>query len=62
MFGWIGVLEGAGPEVVAKSVLKFANYGKSNKESVAELFVTLLIKVVLASLLPLDYGTSFLTF
>ncbi|XP_019200495.1 PREDICTED: uncharacterized protein LOC109194078 isoform X3 [Ipomoea nil] len=38
--------EGAGPEVVAKSVLKFANYGKSNKESVAELFVTLLIKLL----------------
>ncbi|KAG5594924.1 hypothetical protein H5410_036156, partial [Solanum commersonii] len=33
------------PDVVAKSLLKFVNYWKRKKESVAELLVTLLVKL-----------------
>ncbi|XP_015086026.1 uncharacterized protein LOC107029190 isoform X1 [Solanum pennellii] len=38
--------DGSDPDVVAKSLKKFVNYGKGNKESVAELLVTLLIKLL----------------
>nr|XP_016454957.1 PREDICTED: protein HESO1-like isoform X6 [Nicotiana tabacum] len=37
--------DGSDPDSVEKSLNKFVNYGKSNKESVAELLVTLIIKV-----------------
>ncbi|KAL6562852.1 hypothetical protein OROHE_005439 [Orobanche hederae] len=37
--------DGTEPEMVVKSVSNFVNYGKSNKESLAELFVSLLIKL-----------------
>ncbi|WMV48236.1 hypothetical protein MTR67_041621 [Solanum verrucosum] len=37
--------DGTDPDAVAKSLHKFVNYGKRNKESVAELLVTLLVKV-----------------
>ncbi|CAA3019880.1 Hypothetical predicted protein [Olea europaea subsp. europaea] len=37
--------DGADTATVKKSLPNFMNYGKSNKESVAELFVTLLIKL-----------------
>ncbi|KAL2553223.1 protein HESO1-like [Forsythia ovata] len=37
--------DGTDPATVAKSLPNFVNYGKSNKESLAELFVTLLIKL-----------------
>ncbi|XP_022849924.1 protein HESO1-like [Olea europaea var. sylvestris] len=37
--------DGADPATVKKSLSNFVNYGKSNKESLAELFVTLLIKL-----------------
>ncbi|XP_073310331.1 protein HESO1-like isoform X3 [Primulina huaijiensis] len=36
--------DGTDPDSVMKSMANFMNYGKSNKESVAELFFTLLIK------------------
>lgn len=39
------ILDGTDPESVVKLLNNFVNYGKNNKESVAELFVTLLIKV-----------------
>lgn len=39
------ILDGTDPESVLKLINQFVNYGKNNKESVAELFVTLLIKV-----------------
>ncbi|XP_059309942.1 protein HESO1-like [Lycium ferocissimum] len=38
--------DGSDPDAVAKSLNKFVNYGKRNKESVAELLVTLLIKLL----------------
>ncbi|XP_055813861.1 uncharacterized protein LOC129883260 [Solanum dulcamara] len=38
--------DGCDPDAVAKSLKKFVNYGKRNKESVAELLVTLLIKLL----------------
>lgn len=38
--------DGSDPEAVAKSLNKFVNFGKRNKESVAELLVTLLIKLL----------------
>ncbi|KAL3329277.1 hypothetical protein AABB24_036397 [Solanum stoloniferum] len=38
--------DGSDPDSVAKSLKKFVNYGKGNKESVAELLVTLLIKLL----------------
>ncbi|CAA2965237.1 Hypothetical predicted protein [Olea europaea subsp. europaea] len=37
--------DGADPVTVKKSLSNFVTYGKSNKESLAELFVTLLIKL-----------------
>ncbi|XP_073065445.1 uncharacterized protein [Primulina eburnea] len=37
--------DGTDPDSVMKSMANFMNYGKSNKESVAELFFTLLIKL-----------------
>lgn len=37
--------DGADPATVKSSLPNFVNYGKSNKESLAELFVTLLIKL-----------------
>lgn len=37
--------DGTDPETVMKSMANFVNYGKGNKESVAELFFTLLIKL-----------------
>ncbi|KAL3629683.1 hypothetical protein CASFOL_026905 [Castilleja foliolosa] len=37
--------DGTDPETVVKSVSNFVNYGKQNRESLAELFVTLLIKL-----------------
>uniref|UniRef100_M1DQ55 Uncharacterized protein n=1 Tax=Solanum tuberosum TaxID=4113 RepID=M1DQ55_SOLTU len=37
--------DGTDPDVVAKSVHKFVNYGQRKKESGAELIVTLLLKV-----------------
>ncbi|XP_073141724.1 protein HESO1-like isoform X1 [Henckelia pumila] len=37
--------DGTDPETVMKSMVNFVNYGKSNKESLAELFFTLLIKL-----------------
>ncbi|CAA3027208.1 Hypothetical predicted protein [Olea europaea subsp. europaea] len=37
--------DGANPATVKKSLSNFINYGKSNKESLAELFVTLPIKL-----------------
>ncbi|KAM3306189.1 hypothetical protein P3S67_013059 [Capsicum chacoense] len=40
------VLDGSDPDTVAKSLNKFVNYGKRNKETVAELPVTLLIKLL----------------
>ncbi|XP_022865478.1 uncharacterized protein LOC111385330 isoform X3 [Olea europaea var. sylvestris] len=39
------VKDGADPAIVKKSLSNFVDYGKSNKESLAELFVTLLIKL-----------------
>ncbi|KAG5611147.1 hypothetical protein H5410_022428 [Solanum commersonii] len=41
----VNVLDGIDPDTVAKSLHKFVNYGKRNKESVVELLVTLLVKV-----------------
>ncbi|KAK4341576.1 hypothetical protein RND71_040077 [Anisodus tanguticus] len=38
--------DGSDPDAVEKSLNKFVNYGKRNKESVAELLVTLLIKLL----------------
>ncbi|KAM3327124.1 hypothetical protein P3S67_002250 [Capsicum chacoense] len=38
--------DGSDPDTVAKSLNKFVNYGKRNKETVAELLVTLLIKLL----------------
>ncbi|XP_055813850.1 protein HESO1-like [Solanum dulcamara] len=38
--------DGSDPDAVAKSLHKFVNYGKRNKESVAELLVTLLVKLL----------------
>ncbi|KAM3356944.1 protein HESO1 isoform X1 [Capsicum galapagoense] len=38
--------DGSDPDAVARSLKKFVNYGKQNKESVAELLVTLLIKLL----------------
>nr|XP_016441612.1 PREDICTED: uncharacterized protein LOC107767205 [Nicotiana tabacum] len=38
--------DGSDPDSVEKSLNKFVNYGKSNKESVAELLVTLIIKLL----------------
>ncbi|KAL6493842.1 hypothetical protein OROGR_031751 [Orobanche gracilis] len=38
-------MDGTEPEMVVKSVSNFVNYGKSNKESLADLFVSLLIKL-----------------
>ncbi|KAK3007575.1 hypothetical protein RJ639_013429, partial [Escallonia herrerae] len=38
--------DGTDPSKVKKLVNKFSNYGENNKESLAELFVTLLIKVI----------------
>ncbi|XP_022896679.1 protein HESO1-like [Olea europaea var. sylvestris] len=37
--------DGTDPATVKKSLSNFVNYGKSNKESLAKLFVTLLIKL-----------------
>ncbi|KAL8545518.1 hypothetical protein ACS0TY_005608 [Phlomoides rotata] len=37
--------DGTDPETVEKSLSNFVNYGQRNKESLAELFVTLLIKL-----------------
>ncbi|KAL3623980.1 hypothetical protein CASFOL_032796 [Castilleja foliolosa] len=37
--------DGTDPETVAKSMSNFVNYGNQNRESLAELFVTLLIKL-----------------
>ncbi|PIN21560.1 S-M checkpoint control protein CID1 [Handroanthus impetiginosus] len=37
--------DGTDPAMVVKSLSNFVNYGKRNKESLAELFVTLLIKL-----------------
>ncbi|KAL1549772.1 protein HESO1-like [Salvia divinorum] len=37
--------DGTDPETVEKSMPNFVNYGKRNKESVAELFITLLLKL-----------------
>ncbi|KAH0737930.1 hypothetical protein KY290_036635 [Solanum tuberosum] len=37
---------GTNPDTVAKSLHKFASYGKRNKELVAELLVTLLVKLL----------------
>ncbi|WMV37473.1 hypothetical protein MTR67_030858 [Solanum verrucosum] len=37
----VNVLDGTDPDAVAKSLHKFVNYGKRNKESVAEFLVTL---------------------
>ncbi|CAA2963590.1 Hypothetical predicted protein [Olea europaea subsp. europaea] len=44
---WLYVLyvDGANPATVKESLSNFVNYGKSNKESLAELFVTLPIKL-----------------
>ncbi|KAF3632374.1 putative flavin-containing monooxygenase YUCCA10-like [Capsicum annuum] len=39
--------DGSDPDTVAKSLNKFVNYGKRNKETVAELLVTLLMKLLL---------------
>ncbi|KAH0633252.1 hypothetical protein KY284_036038 [Solanum tuberosum] len=42
----VNVLDGTNPDTVAKSLHKFASYGKRNKELVAELLVTLLVKLL----------------
>ena len=44
LFSWHG-LDGTDPAAVGKIVKEFLDYGKMNKESVGELFITLLIKV-----------------
>ncbi|GFQ05561.1 hypothetical protein PHJA_002700200 [Phtheirospermum japonicum] len=47
---------GTDPETVVKSMSNFVNYGKQNRESLAELFLTLLIKVsVLAHAVDLGH-------
>lgn len=39
-------LDGNDPATVEKSMPNFVNYGKQNRESLAELFITLLLKVL----------------
>lgn len=39
-------LDGNDPATVEKSMANFANYGERNRESLAELFITLLLKVL----------------
>lgn len=43
---WL-VADGCDTGAVAKSIHKFVNYGQNNTESVAELFLTLLLMVLL---------------
>lgn len=46
--------DGADPASVSRTVHNFLDYGKKNKESVSELFITLLVKVISCYLVPLD--------
>lgn len=39
--------DGTDPSSVARNVHNYLYYGKKNKESLAELFITLLVKVIL---------------
>lgn len=40
------VAEGADPAAVVKVISSYLNYGKDNRESLAELFITLFVKVI----------------
>ncbi|WMV37463.1 hypothetical protein MTR67_030848 [Solanum verrucosum] len=52
----VNFLDGTNPDAVAKSLHKFVNYGMRNKESVAALVVTVLVKLLsVQKLWPKDY-------